>query len=199
MLNRILQKTLQKMCLNFEADEDNDYIFSISHKQKKYNCLAVSYPAKNLIVFNASLDLPQQMANLHAKLLEILNFINFRLTSGNVEFDGENTVIFRMPCFIPDEYETAVNLCCNILKKFINTTKLVFQKMEKSLNFSSKKNSVSDTEINTTFSHWSNQLEKELDWLYSSECSLSGKERSERIFNIELLVKLFNPPKKLRR
>ena len=42
--------------------------------------------------------------------------------------------------------------------------------------------------------HWRKQMEKELDWLYSSDCSLPGKERSEKILDMELLVKLFDKP-----
>jgi hypothetical protein len=76
----------------------------------------------------------------------------------------------------------------------MNTAKRVLLRLEKNLNFHSREKSVSDTEIDICFSHWRKQMEKELDWLYSSDCSLSGKERSEKILDMELLVKLFDKP-----
>lgn len=194
MLNQILKKTLQKAALKFEPDEDQDYTFSFHQGEKRYNCLAVSYPARDLIVFTAAWELPLQTAALPANFFEVLNSTNFRLTSGNVEFDGDDTVIFRMPCFLPDQEDAAIELCLKVLKKFMNTAKRVFLKLDKNFSFSKKKESVSDAEIEMCFSVWRKQMENELDWLYSSECSLPGKERSERILDMELLVKLFDKP-----
>ena len=193
-MNHILKRTLEKAALKFEADEDQDYTFALRNGEKRYNCLAVVYPAKHLIVFNAAWELPIQTAKLPAKFFEVLNSINFRLTSGNLEFDGDGTVIFRMPCFLPEQEDAAAELCLNVLKKFMNTAKRVLLRLEKDLNFHSREKSVSDAEIDICFSHWRKQMEKELDWLYSSDCSLPGKERSEKILNMELLVKLFDKP-----
>ena len=130
-MNHILKRTLEKAALKFEADEDQDYIFAIRNGEKRYNCLAVSYPAKNLIVFNAAWELPVQTAKLPAKFFEVLNSTNFRLTSGNLEFDGDGTVIFRMPCFLPEQEDAAAELCLNVLKKFMNTAKRVLLRLEK--------------------------------------------------------------------
>ncbi len=199
MLNQILKKALQKMALKFETDEDQNYIFSFSHGEKKYNCLAVSYPARNLIAFNAAWELPLQTAVLPANFFKVLNSTNFRLTSGNVEFDGDDTVIFRTPCFLPNQEDAATELCLNVLKKFMKTAKRVFQKLEKNLSFSKKKKKPSDAEIDMYFSVWHKQMESELDWLYSPECSLPGEERSKRILDMESVVKLFNKHKNHRR
>ena len=195
-LTQIVKGVLEKAALKFSADEDNDYTFSIRNGKEKYDCLAASYPADKLIVFTAAWELPKSKAVLTAKIFEVLNSLNFSLTSGNVEFDGEDTVVFRMPCFLPENEEEAAELCLNVFKKFVKMAKRIFLPMRKKLFSFPMVENVSAAEIDDYFSAWHSQLEKKLDWLYSSACSLSGKERAEQILNTELLVKLFDNPEK---
>ena len=199
VLNVIVKRVLEKNALKFSADVDNDYTFSIRTEKEKYDCLAVSYPADKLVVFTAAWELPMQKAVPGEKFFKVLNSTNYRLTSGTMEFDGEDTVVFRMPCFLPENKEAAEELCLNVFKKFVKTAKRTFLLMRKKLFFPSLVKKVSDAEIDECFSGWYDQLENELNWLYSSACSLPGKERSERILNTESLVKLFNNPLNRRR
>lgn len=198
-LPQIVKGVLEKAALKFSADEDNDYTFSLRNGKEKYDCLAVSYPADKLVVFTAARELPMQTALSREKFFKVLNSTNYRLTSGTVEFDGEDTVFFRMPCFLPENEEEAAKLCLNVFRKFAQRAKRGLLLLEKKLICSQRLGNVHYAAVDKCFSGWSSQLESELDWLYSSECSLPGKERSEQIFYTESLVELFNNPQKRRR
>lgn len=154
----------------------------------------VSWELKDdLVTFVANHDLTLPKNISEEAFAKMLNDSNYKSWRGSLEFDGEDTLIYRSATFLPSD-ETAEGCVFDFaLKDFLKLARMRIEKIRIRLASFDRKETpaVSAEEADRFFADHIAAMEKELDALYSPSCKIPGKERSERILITEHLIRLF--------
>ena len=188
----IITSALKKLDVSWES-EDGSITFDHPACPETIRCIVFWSGKENLVMFVANYDLILPTSLSEESFAKMLNDSNYKSWRGSLEYDGEDTLIYRSATFLPSD-ETAEGCVFNFaLKDFLKLAMVRIEKIRVRLASFNRKETptVSAEESNRFFADHITAMEKELDALYSSSCKIPGKERAERILNTEYLIRLF--------
>lgn len=188
----IITNALKKLNVSWES-EDGSITFDHPACPETIRCI-VSWSGKdNLVMFVANYDLILPTSLSEESFAKMLNDSNYKSWRGSLEYDGEDTLIYRSATFLPPDPRGEQLVFELALNDFLKLARARIEKIRIRLKYSLQKESplFSKDEADRFFSEQIMLMEKELDSLYSSSCTLAGAERSERIRNTEYLIRLF--------
>lgn len=188
----IITNALKKLNVSWES-EDGSITFDHPVCPETIRCIVSSSVKENLVMFAANYDLILPKCLSEESFAKMLNDSNYKSWRGSLEFDGEDTLIYRSATFLPSG-ETAAGCVFDFaLKDFLKLAWVRIEKIRVRLASFDRKETpaVSTEETDRFFAVHITAMEKELDALYSPSCKIPGKERSERILNTEHLIRLF--------
>ena len=186
----IIKNALKKLNVPWES-EDGSITFDHPVCPEMIRCIVSWNIRENLVMFVANCDLTLPKNLSMESFTRMLNDSNYKSWRGSLEYDGEDTLIYRSATFLPPAGEQLVfDLALNDFLKLARTR---IEKIRIRLKSSLIKKTAlpPKEETDRFFSEQIMLMEKELDALYSSSCTLPGAERSERIRNTEYLIRLF--------
>jgi len=188
----IITNALKKLNVSWES-EDGSITFDHPACPETIRCI-VSWSGKdNLVMFVANYDLILPTSLSEESFAKMLNDSNYKSWRGSLEYDGEDTLIYRSATFLPPDTRSEQLVFDLALNDFLKLARTRIEKIRIRLNSSLIKKTAlpPKEETDRFFSEQIMLMEKELDALYSSSCTLPGAERSERIRNTEYLIRLF--------
>jgi len=188
----MIRNALEKLNVPLELESDS-ITFDHPACPDAIRCIVSWEPEENLVMFVANHDvtLPKNISlESFAKMLNDSNYKSYR---GSLEYDGEDTLIYRSATFLPSEEAAERHVFNQALNDFLKLAKIRIERIcIRLITCKQKKKPLfSVEETDRFFSEQILLMEKELDVLYSPSCTLPGKERSEQILNTEHLIQLF--------
>ena len=144
-----------------------------------------------MFVANYDLLLPKCLSE--GSFAKMLNDSNYKSWRGNLEYDGEDTLIYRSAAFLPPDPRGEQLVFELALNDFLKQARIRIEKIRIRLQSSPRRGTSfrPGAEAVRFFSEQIMLMGKELDALYPSSCTLPGAERAERIRNTEYLIRLF--------